>query len=29
VSWSKGEELKGVKEFGEDADKQKYLLVWI
>jgi hypothetical protein len=29
VSWSEGEELGGVKKFGEDADRQKYLLVWI
>jgi hypothetical protein len=29
VSWSEGGELEGVKKFGEDADRQKYLLVWI
>jgi hypothetical protein len=29
VSRSEGEELEGVKKFGEDADRQKYLLVWI
>jgi len=29
LSWSEGEKLERVKKFGEDADRQKYLLVWI
>jgi hypothetical protein len=29
VSWSKGEELEVVKKFGEDVERQKYLIVWV
>jgi hypothetical protein len=29
VSWSEAEKLEGVRKFGEDADRQKYLIMWM